>query len=1012
MCPRLLCRHSAGQFGRGVLFYTAAWLGWFLSGLELGLMLNTDEPFLAFLDITGDRQPPLLAALLAAHAAAAGLGGLAAGRWADSLVETRALVIMAAVPQLLGAILYFFAGTLAELILARMLTGLGTGAAVAMLCELLRVAPAKLRCTVLAGLAISRELGVGIGPTISAQLDSFPELPADVLRHRVTPWNAAGLLLLICHFVYLLLLILLYPNLTLELEAEMLDLRRHLFPYADVEPGGDPFDENYGYNFVFRRYASEAAIEIHSINDQLQRRQRNFVQGQLCVEPELPVAIPRPPTTPSPSPPPPRTASQLAAIGQAFANPGTPEPLLPPPRQTPQAPRQPPPPPPPQPPPPAGPEKGPRSAEAAPDKPEDVDSPPAGSSVEAELDFPQSSRSQTSDEDKNPLQELRARKPGTAEPKESRAPSGERADSGLRARRWPKSPDLTIAAPSSPPRTPAEKTGWFTPDETPGAARTTKRGPHAAGSVQEVPPAAALLQGDAAAAESVQRAPSGPEPPQGAATAAEPPREESSTTGPLQDTTTIPESSSLGAQPSAKPDQESTSSGGPSQERPAAARIPKKVLPSPGRLQAALEASGVVTRRTTPTPDLAPDQQTDRSRSGTPQQPNEEPQRHLDQPGGGPQRHLDQPGEGPQRNLDQPNEEPQRHLDQPDRATPPDRPLEGPYAEPLEGPPDVLIDRLREWFGRPAPGPAGQVRNPAAIQRTMRRVFREWEHVLCGPTVALLVCCLVTFLAQSAVDSLLPFESGLGPLDLSRRWMMGTTAATRLGISVVLLATYCCEQWLGAVVVGFSLVIQVLAHLHLALSLSEVHDYTFDFTSPEPPPDDVFAWAWVLRIALCLQSAGKALFETVALLLFSQMVPRTLMGRGVSFWMLTVRAGVLLGPFWTVGLVGNPLPQFLVPMVALIGCISALIIIRYCYLFSMRTMHVVVLDRIGPRLPVVGLRGRTLTVINHLRQFYCAEAADAVADAEGGAAVAPGDVAAVAPGDGDRRPLLEAEAGR
>ncbi|KAF0293086.1 hypothetical protein FJT64_008986 [Amphibalanus amphitrite] len=539
MCPQLTCVQSAGPRRRAVLFYVAAWLGWLLGGFEFGLMLVYDEPYLSFLNTPEERRQLVLAALLAAHAAAAGLAGLAVGLWADSVVETRSLVIMAALPQLLGATLSFFAATLGELIMARLLSGLGAGAAVAILCELLRVTPARLRVAALAGLAISRELGADVGPTVAQLLDRFPELPSDVVRHRATPWNAAGLLLLVCHLVYLLVLLVLYPDVTVQREAQLHRLRRLM--YAD-ETDADAAETDNPYATLTSdddappdRYAQDAEAQLHALA--VQFYEDDELSMEECCVGEEPAAEPRPPPTPSPAPGLPRTESDLAEIGYEFA-----------------------------------------------------------------------------------------------------------------------------------------------------------------------------------------------------------------------------------------------------------------------------------------------------------------------------------------------------HPDDPDGPAAQCRPLEGPYADAPEGEPGAVLARLVYAMQR-----SGERRSTLA-HRLMRRMMRSWLR------------------CASALSALLPHEEELGPVGVTPRWMLGMSAVMRLLTSGGLVLTVLLSDPLAAVSVASALAVMAAAHLGLGLALARLHAHRLDWDAPVPPSDMHLAWVWVLRVTLCAQGVAMALFEPVALSFFSQMVPKIRMGRGVSFWALATRFGVITGHFWTLPL--------------------------------------------------------------------------------------------------------------
>lgn len=195
------------------LFLISALCGAWLRGFELGSTLPFAESYLRRLHVPNETHALLVGLLVGGGAAAEAGASCAAGLWADSVVETRALVLLSAVPQALGCGLYFFADTSAQLVLSRIISGLGAGAATCIAAELLRTAPARLRTAGLALLALARLAGVAVGPWLGAWLGrQFP----DLFKHKVTPENAVGLVLLMAYLLYMLLLALIYPNLTAE----------------------------------------------------------------------------------------------------------------------------------------------------------------------------------------------------------------------------------------------------------------------------------------------------------------------------------------------------------------------------------------------------------------------------------------------------------------------------------------------------------------------------------------------------------------------------------------------------------------------------------------------------------------------------------------------------------------------------------------------------------------------------------------------------------------------------
>ncbi|KAF0312059.1 hypothetical protein FJT64_017155 [Amphibalanus amphitrite] len=201
MCRRLLqlvatsCTEQRRRLLRRRLSYVVIICNFFLGGFEYGVIFPTAMDYLGSLGAEDGRETTLFGLLIVSYAAANIIGGYVGGLWADMFVETRPLLVLAALPQIIGNALYFFAGSPVTIIGSRALSGLGSGANTAMLAELTRTTSLTHRTSVIGVITFSRQLGI---------------------VHRVTLLNAPGLLLMLCYLGYMVLLTLFYSNLTVD----------------------------------------------------------------------------------------------------------------------------------------------------------------------------------------------------------------------------------------------------------------------------------------------------------------------------------------------------------------------------------------------------------------------------------------------------------------------------------------------------------------------------------------------------------------------------------------------------------------------------------------------------------------------------------------------------------------------------------------------------------------------------------------------------------------------------
>lgn len=218
MCPRALqlCfSHLSAERRRRykrTLSYLVICANFFLGGFEYGVIFPTAMDYLASLGAGAGRETFYFGLLIVVYGVTHIIGGYVGGLWADTVVETRPLLVMAAVPQIIGNAMYFFCTSPGQLVLSRALSGIGSGANTAMIAELTRTTSLRNRTSVISLITFTRQLGIVCGPAVGAFLTGMP----DVFKHKITLLNAPGFLLALCYIAYLLFLMLGYSNLTID----------------------------------------------------------------------------------------------------------------------------------------------------------------------------------------------------------------------------------------------------------------------------------------------------------------------------------------------------------------------------------------------------------------------------------------------------------------------------------------------------------------------------------------------------------------------------------------------------------------------------------------------------------------------------------------------------------------------------------------------------------------------------------------------------------------------------
>lgn len=160
------------------------------------------------------------------------------GWWSDKSLNTRSILLVTILAEIIGSLLYFVGMHTWVLILGRLIAGLGAGGGAAVLADITRTTSEEDRTASLSTVIASRQLGLIIGPSFNVFLC---QANFSLFNFPVDKYSSPGLLMALLWFMLEIIVFFGYHNLTSLKNDE--DVEKLFENYNSIVTGSIPYGD-------------------------------------------------------------------------------------------------------------------------------------------------------------------------------------------------------------------------------------------------------------------------------------------------------------------------------------------------------------------------------------------------------------------------------------------------------------------------------------------------------------------------------------------------------------------------------------------------------------------------------------------------------------------------------------------------------------------------------------------------------------------------------------------------